>query len=426
MPKVMSSGWPAVMGRVRRAVGKAKHTRAPRVADASRARDARLHRRYVGVRWRTGVARTRRPEDRMPLWKRLGFLSVFIVPALMPFAAWLGARSGRPDLFAWFPLFFLFVLVPLADYALGHDPDNPTADEAATLERDGWFKAMTLAALPAQLAVMLWSGWHFTQAGFGPVGIVGWLLSQGIVGGVLAINVAHELIHKDTALERFAGGLLLTSVGYHGFKIEHVRGHHVHVSTPEDASSARFGQSLWHFLPRALLRNTANAWRLEAARLAKLDMPWWSVRNELLRWSALWLVLATAIAGWLGAMGLAYFVVQGFLAACSLEIINYIEHYGLERARLADGRYERTTHLHSWNSDYLLSNLLLFHLQRHSDHHETARRRYQSLLHHPDSPQLPGGYASMFLLALCPPLWFRIIDPRVRAFRADRAAPATR
>lgn len=369
----------------------------------------------------------------MPLWKRLGFLFVFVVPALMPAAAWLGAHTGRHDLMAWFPLFFLFVLLPVADYGLGHDPRNPTPHEMRAMEADGgtgrWFKAMTLAALPAQLGVMAWSGWYFAHADFGAVGIAGWLLSQGIVGGVLAINVAHELIHKDTAPERIAGGLLLTSVGYHGFKIEHVRGHHVHVSTPEDASSARFGQSLWHFLPRALLRNTANAWRLETQRLAKQGRPWWHRDNELLRWTALWLAMLVAFAQWLGAMGVVYFLAQGFFAACALEIINYIEHYGLERRRLADGRYERTTHLHSWNSDYLLSNLLLFHLQRHSDHHETPRRRYQSLLHHADSPQLPGGYAAMFLLALCPPLWFRIVDPRVRRFRdgvgAGEAAPAS-
>lgn len=354
----------------------------------------------------------------MPLWKRLGFLTVFVVPALMPAAAWLGARTGQPGLMAWFPLFFLFVLLPLADFALGHDPRNPDPAQSFALEGDAWFRVMTLLALPVQLGVLAWSAMQFAQVDFGFGGALGWLLSQGIVGGVLAINVAHELIHKDTRLERAAGGLLLASVGYQGFKIEHVRGHHVHVSTPEDASSARFGQSLWHFLPRALLRNTANAWRLEAQRLARRGLPWWHWRSELLGWTALWLALALAFGAWLGVTGLVFFLAQGFFAACALEIINYIEHYGLERAKAADGRYERTTHLHSWNSDYLLSNLFLFHLQRHSDHHETPRRRYQALLHHADSPQLPGGYAAMFVLALCPPLWFRIVDPRVAAFRS--------
>ena len=184
--------------------------------------------------------------------------------ALMPVAAWLGLVTGHPGLMAWFPLFFLFVLLPLADYALGHDSANVPAGRERELSQSLWFRGLTLACVPVHLAVLAWSAHWFGHAGLGPAGAAGWLLSQGIVGGILAINTAHELIHKDGRLEPAVGGLLLASVGYHGFKIEHLRGHHVHVSTPEDASSARFGQSLWHFLPRALLRNTLNAWRLEA------------------------------------------------------------------------------------------------------------------------------------------------------------------
>lgn len=355
----------------------------------------------------------------MPAWKRFGFLCVFVVPVLMPAAAALGAWRGHHDLAAWFPLAFLFVLLPLADYALGHDPANPAPADAA-LEADRWFRLLTLLALPAQLACLAWSLHHATHAPFGMAGRVGWVLSLGVVGGVLAINVAHELIHKDTRMERLAGGALLTTVGYFGFKVEHLRGHHVHVATPADASSARLGQSLWHFLPRALWRNTRNAWRLERERLRRRGLPALHWRNELLGWSAAWCAMAAGAGAWLGIGGVAAFVVQGVVAAAALEIINYIEHYGLERARLPDGRHVPPTHLHSWNSDYTLSNLFLFHLQRHSDHHETPRRRYQSLRHHADSPQLPGGYASMFVLALCPPLWFRVIDPRVHAFSTGR------
>lgn len=357
----------------------------------------------------------------MPTGKALAFLLVFVVPALMPAAAWLGTATGRPDLMAWFPLLFLFVLLPAADYALGHDPVNVAPEREREVALRPWFKALTLACLPVQLAVLAWSAHWFVHAGFGPAGVAGWLLSQGVVGGILAINTAHELIHKDGRLEPAVGGLLLASVGYHGFKIEHVRGHHVHVSTPEDASSARFGQSLWHFLPRALWRNTRNAWRLEAVRLRGLGLPALHWRNEMIGWTAAWLALAGAMTAWLGPVGLAFFLLQGLFAAGSLEIINYIEHYGLERRRGPDGRYERTTHLHSWNSDYALSNLLLFQLQRHSDHHAFPKRRYAILRHHADSPQLPGGYAAMFVLALVPPLWRRVVDPRVRAFHAARA-----
>ena len=358
----------------------------------------------------------------MPNRKALAFLLVFLVPALMPAAAWLGAATGRHDLMAWFPLFFLFVLLPSLDYALGHDPVNVPVEREREVAQALWFRALTLACLPVQLALLAWSAHWFVHAGLGPVGVAGWLLSQGVVGGILAINTAHELVHKDGRLEPAVGGLLLASVGYHGFKIEHLRGHHVHVSTPEDASSARFGQSLWHFLPRALWRNSLNAWRLEARRLQGLGLPALHWRNEMIGWTVVWLGLAAAFAGWLGPVGLAFFLAQGLLAAGSLEIINYIEHYGLERRRGPDGRYERTTHLHSWNSDYALSNLILFQLQRHSDHHAFPKRRYAILRHHADSPQLPGGYAAMFVLALVPPLWRRVIDPRVQAFRAQAGA----
>ena len=354
--------------------------------------------------------------------KAFGFLLVFLVPAQMPLAAWLVEHSAWPNVMTWFPLFFLFVMLPTVDYLLGHDPVNVPAEAERRVALDPWFKALTLLALPVQLALIAWSGYWFVHAQLSWFGMTGWLLSQGLVGGILAINTAHELIHKDERIERLAGALLLTSVGYHGFKVEHLRGHHVHVSTPEDASSARFGQSVWNFLPRALLRNTVNAWKLEAQRLRQLGRSPLSAGNELLWWSALWLLLASGFYAALGPKGLLFFLLQGLFAAGSLEVINYIEHYGLQRRLLPDGRYERTTHLHSWNSDFALSNLMLFQLQRHSDHHAFPKRRYAILRHHEDSPQLPGGYSAMFVLALCPPLWRRVIDPRVIAFRQARSA----
>ena len=354
--------------------------------------------------------------------KAFGFLLVFLIPSTLPVAAALATGPLPPDVAAWFPLVALFVALPLADYALGHDSVNVPVEQERAFAQSRWFRGLTVLALPVHLGVLAWSAWWFTHADLGALGIVGWLLSQGVVGGVLAINTAHELIHKDSRFEQSVGGVLLASVGYHGFKVEHVRGHHVHVSTPEDASSARYGQSLWHFLPRAIANNTRNAWRLEAARLRSAGLPALHWRNELVGWTAVWLGMALGVTAWLGAAGLGFFLLQGLLAAGSLEIINYIEHYGLERRKLADGRYERTTHLHSWNSDYRLSNLMLFQLQRHSDHHAFPKRPYAILRHHEESPQLPGGYAAMFVLALVPPLWFRVIHPRVEAFRARAAA----
>jgi len=349
--------------------------------------------------------------------KALGFLFVFVVPLTLPTAAWLSTQTGLSNLMAWYPLFFLFVLIPAFDYLLGHDSVNIDKSKERSISETFWFKGLTLLVLPVQIGCLIWSAAWFVNQPLNLFGIMGWLFSQGIVSSILAINVAHELIHKDARLEKTFGGILLTSVSYYGFKIEHLRGHHVHVSTPEDASSARFGQSVWTFMPQALLRNSKNAWRLEAERLKNAQLPFLHWRNEMLGWTLLWVIFCIGFYAGFGAKGLLFFVLQGFFAACSLEVINYIEHYGLERKQLADGRYERTTHLHSWNSDYALSNLMLFQLQRHSDHHAFPKRRYAILRHFEDAPQLPGGYASMFVLALFPPLWHHVIDPRVIAHR---------
>ena len=350
-------------------------------------------------------------------WKAIGYFAIFLIPLLMPLAAWLGQRYGMPNLYAWLPIFALFVVLPIADYILGRDSQNPEHSELAILEAQRYYRVLTLLCVPAYLAALFYSGQYFATAELSVSGMLGWLLSQGVVGGIVAINVAHELIHKPSKLEQGAGGILLASVCYGGFKIEHVRGHHVHVSTPEDASSAPFGENVYRFVCNSVVRNVVAAYKLEAARLEKLNIPVWHWRNELLAWHGLSILMCVGFGFWLGLAGLGFFIAQSCVAFITLEVINYIEHYGLERQKLSNGRYERTTHLHSWNSNYLLTNLLLFQLQRHSDHHENPRRRYQALLHYDASPQLPGGYPAMFLLALVPPLWFSIMNPRVRAHR---------
>lgn len=210
--------------------------------------------------------------------------------------------------------------------------------------------------------------------------------------------------------------MLYASVNYATFKVEHIRGHHVHVSTPADASSSRYNQSLYSFVPQAVVRNFIAGWRLQKEYLARKGKSLWSFENELIWWYACSFVFGACFYAAFGWMGVAFYVAQGFIAGLTLEIINYIEHYGLHRRQLKNGRYESVTPAHSWNSNYLLTNLFLFQLQRHSDHHAYARRRYQVLRHYDDSPQLPAGYATMFVLAFFPPLWKRIMNPRVEAY----------
>ncbi len=335
------------------------------------------------------------------------------IPALLMAA---GLALDMVNLFAWGAPVVVFVIIPVLDWLLGQDALNPDeVEEVPVMNKDRFYKFLTLSWVVLFAGLLVWSVTLLGSGMFSTLGAIGWIFSIGIVGG-LGINVAHELIHKDDRLETWAGGFLLSLVCYGGFKVEHLRGHHVHVSTPEDASSSRYNQSLYHFLPRAYVRNFLNAWKLEAQRLERKGLKPVSWRNELIWWyglSVLALVAFTVAYGWLGA---AFFLGQSFVAFTLLEIVNYLEHYGLHRRKLENGRYERTTPEHSWNSNYFLTNVFLFHLQRHSDHHAYAKRRYQVLRHHEVAPQLPAGYATMVVLACIPPLWKKVMNPRVEAY----------
>jgi alkane 1-monooxygenase len=341
----------------------------------------------------------------------LGYWLVFSVPALMPLSWWLIQVTGSH---AWtaLPIVWLYGLLPLLDWLIGRDPHGPVDAQDTWLNR----RFIPWLCLPVQLAVLFGSLAVLPTL---PVwaGLL-WLVSLGYVGGVLAINVAHELIHRRARADRIVGGLLLATVHYATFKVEHVRGHHVWVATPRDPSSARRGETIYRFVPRALLKNTINAWRLEAERLKRLGRSPISLRNELIWWQLASLGLAGIaflVAGWIGVAG---FFVQGLIAAATLEVINFIEHYGLERRRLANGRYEKPEPRHSWNSDFWLSNGMLLQLQRHSDHHANPSRPFTRLRSWSEAPQLPLGYSAMLPIALMPPLYRRLIHPRLDALQA--------
>ena len=351
----------------------------------------------------------------MPAAGKHGFLLALSTPTLPWQGLWLGSTLGQPDLFAWFSLAVVFGLIPVLDWLVGHDPHNPSEEQARVIGRDPFFRILVLAAVPVQLASVVAGAWVFSTWPFAVAGQIGWTVSIGVVSGIVGIVSAHELIHRQSALDRVAGGVLLGTVCYGTFKVEHVRGHHADVGTPEDATTARFGQSFYAYLVQILPANFFKAWRLECARLATEGQHTLSLRNELIWWTTLSLALAAGLVAAFGPRAPAFFLCQSLVAIALLEVIDYIEHYGLVRHRLADGSYEPVSARHAWNSDFLLSNLFLFNLQRHPDHHLYSRRPYQILRHIGRSPQLPAGYATMVMIALIPPLWFAVMNPRVAA-----------
>ncbi len=355
-----------------------------------------------------------RPVLNMGSLKRAGYALVLLQP-LLQWGAWrLGRIAGMPNLFAFFPIFIIFAVFPALDYMLGIDRWNPTAQDEASRAAAPYFRLVTLLCVPVQIAFVLWCGLIVaSHPGLGPIGQVGWTVSAGVIGANLAITVAHELVHRDARIERAAAAILLSTVCFGVFAVSHNRRHHVHVATPDDPSSAARGVSAYRFVPRAHWLNFIGAWRQELDTLARRGQSRWGWRNQLLWSYGLSLALAIAFLAAFGGVGLAFFLGQALTAFTMLELTNYVQHYGLRRCVGADGRYERVERRHSWDAPFLLSNLVLLELPRHADHHLQPARRYQVLRYHDDSPQHPASYPAMIALALVPPLWRRIVDPRL-------------
>jgi alkane 1-monooxygenase len=345
--------------------------------------------------------------------KRYAWLLGLIVPSL-PFLAWGLVQGTGLGVFWFYGPFLVFAIFPLLDLLIGMDSANPPDSVIKWLEQDRYYRWCTYLFIPIQYAGLLFACWLWSSGRLSTVDDIGLALTVGVVSGI-AINTAHELGHKRDSLERWLSRVALAQSGYGHFFIEHNRGHHVRVATPEDPASARLGESFYAFLPRTVLGSLRSAWELERTRLARRGRSPWRPGNDILGAWAMTVVLFAGLALAFGPVVLPYLAIQAVLGFCLLEVVNYLEHYGLLRQRREDGRYERTRPQHSWNSNNVASNVLLYHLQRHSDHHANPLRRYQALRHVREAPQLPTGYAGMILLAVVPPLWRRVMDPRLLA-----------
>jgi alkane 1-monooxygenase len=320
----------------------------------------------------------------------------------------------------WIGPFLVYVLLPILDLRFGPDGQNPPDEVMERLENDKYYRYCTYIYIPFQYASVILGAYLFTapnlhwlgfEGGLGWLGKIGVALSVGVLGGV-GINTAHEMGHKKDTLERW-----LAQTAYGHFYIEHNRGHHVRVSTPEDPASARFGETFWEFLPRSVIGSARSSVHLEAQRIRRLGKSPWNpttyLSNDVLNAWAMSAVLFGALIAVFGVGVIPFIVIEAIFGFSLLEAVNYLEHYGLLRQKNANDRYERCAPVHSWNSDHIVTNLFLYHLQRHSDHHANPTRRYQTLRSMEGSPNLPSGYASMISLTYLPPLWRKVMDHRV-------------
>ncbi len=338
----------------------------------------------------------------------LSFALVYLVPVSVAAGYWMGGA------FTFLTPVFVFGVVPVIDLIIGVDVRNPAEDEIDRLERMRAYRVLTWGCAPLQVLVVLW-GAHVVSGGMPTLTeLVGFTVSTGVSSGILGINVAHELIHRvNHRFEPLLGKIMLITVFYAHWGQEHVVGHHRYVATPEDPATARLGESYYAFWPRTVIGGFKKAWEFAAARMEKQGRPVWHPGNPIVVLLVVQAALLVFVGLFYGLPAAVFLVAQGIIAFSLLEIVNYIEHYGLSRQQIGNGRYEPVKPRHSWNSSNWLTNRFLFNLQRHSDHHYKPGRRYQLLRHHDEGPQLPTGYAGMVVLAAIPPLWRYVVDRRV-------------
>lgn len=346
--------------------------------------------------------------------KRSLWLIALVIP-LIPFASMALFAWTQMAVWLWLGPIIILGVVPLLDLVTGLDPSSPPDEEIADLEGRRYYRWILYAFLPLQYTGFVLGFWFLARAGLSVPEQIGLAVTLGFIGGI-GINTAHELGHKRENSERWLSKVALAQSGYGHFFIEHNRGHHVRVATPEDPASSRLGESFYAFWPRTVVGSLRHAWGLERDRLARRGRGPLRWGNDVLSAWLMTAVLWGALLLWLGWTILPFLLIQALVGITLLEAVNYLEHYGLLRQRVGQvgsERYERVDPTHSWNSNHTTTNVLLYHLQRHSDHHAFPTRRYQALRDYPESPSLPAGYAGMILLALVPALWRRVMDPRV-------------
>ena len=322
--------------------------------------------------------------------------------------------------FTWLPLIYAWVLIPLSELFLPVNDKNLDAAEKEMAKQHHWYDYMLYLLVLCQYAALLYFLCSMKETGLSVWETCGRILSMGLLCGTFGINVAHELGHRVNKYEQLMAKTLLATSLYMHFFIEHNKGHHKNVATPEDPSSARYNETVYRFYFRTIVFSYVSAWKIANADCRKKGRAITGLHNEMLQAQFIQLALILAIYYFFGLVVLLYFIAASCIGILLLETVNYIEHYGLQRKQTAAGSFERTMPWHSWNSNHVLGRIMLFELSRHSDHHYLASKKYQLLDHHQNAPQLPTGYPGSMILSLVPPLWFYVMNKKIREMEHSR------
>lgn len=322
----------------------------------------------------------------------------------------------------WLPLMYAWLLIPLLELLLSPDEKKLEETESLMAKHHPIYDFMLYLIVPLQYGALVFFLYSFHEVPVTGSDLAGRIGSMGMLCGTFGINVAHELGHRVTRYERMMAKALLATSLYMHFYIEHNKGHHKRVATPEDPSSARKNEIIYFFFFRTILFSYRSAWNIAIRDCKKRHYALFGIRNEMLQAHLLQALLLFTIGWFFGIFAMACFVIAACIGILLLETVNYIEHYGLSRKKTSNGNYERTMPEHSWNSNHPLGRIMLFELSRHSDHHFLASKKYQLLDHHEHAPQLPTGYPGSMLLALVPPLWMRVMNQKIDEVESSQNA----
>ncbi|MBS1774140.1 MAG: alkane 1-monooxygenase [Bacteroidetes bacterium] len=339
----------------------------------------------------------------------------YAIPLLFNIGAW---RSFHyTGIVTWLPVFFAFAAIPLLELIIKPNHYNLDAAEEEMAKNDKFYDWILYLIVPIQYMVLYQFLTHIQDPGLIAIDTAGRVTVMGLMCGVMGINVGHELGHRVNTTEQVLARMLLLTSLYMHFFIEHNRGHHKYVGTPEDASTARRNEPLYLFWIRSITGVYKKAWLIAGDEQQKKGKSF--IHNEMLHYQLIQLTFVLIIGFVFGWIVLGYFLIAALVGILLLETVNYIEHYGLMRKPIGDGKYERAMPEHSWNSDHVIGRIMLFELSRHSDHHYLASRKYQLLRYHEGSPQLPTGYPGSMILAMIPPLWFRVMNKKIDGYSTN-------
>ena len=308
---------------------------------------------------------------------------------------------------------YAFGFIPVAELFLPTDEKNYETDEVKNRLKNKLFDAFLYLNVPIVYGCLGYVLYLITTKPISMFEIVGLTLSLGVILGANGINVAHELGHRTSLFEKILGKLLLIPSHYTHFFIEHNHGHHLHVSTPEDPSTAKLNQNLYAFWYQTVKGTYKKAWEIQLNLNKVENRKFYSIKSDMFWFTIIQICYLSFGFYFFGTLGLIVLLFSGIVGFLLLETINYIEHYGLKRNQLASGRFERVSEKHSWNSNHVVGRIVLYELTRHSDHHYKSQKKYQILEYHDVSPQLPYGYPTSMVMSFFPPLWFYIMNKRV-------------